>query len=309
MIEPTLRYRLLSRRLLGCGILLLALFVARDASASPTPSAPVPVTAFAAQVPLVPPSFQLQGTNGYTISVVAIQPRAGLPGSVQIVARKGPMSVIYFAPASVTETSMEAHLGTLGEIAVSFHPSGRSTSSKCRGQKIEVMGGDYEGVIAFHGEEGYTEFEATSVPGDVSPLIAAACNFGFGSSGSPNPRSAELFIRNPALGPRFSVAKVGPASLAHFFVEVSAYTAGISIRRFASLAMPASSFRYSPNLQTATVHPQGPFSGAANFDRRERANRRWSGDLTIAMPGLSNAPLTGPRLRAGLVHAESTGRF
>jgi hypothetical protein len=270
----------------------------------------VPATALAASASLVPPSFQLQGTNGYTIFVFAIQPRAGRSGFVQIVARKGHMSVSYSAPASVTETSMEAHLGALGEIAVGFHPSGQSTTSKCAGQKIEVMGGSYEGVIAFHGEEGYTEFEANSVPGDIRPFLAAACGFGVGrGGGSPNPRSAELFIRNPALGPRFSVAKIGPGSPAHFFVEVSEYSASISIRRFASLSMPADSFRYSANLQTATIHPQAPFSGAAHFDRRKKANRRWSGNLAIDMPGLSNAPLTGRQLRAGMVHFESAGGF
>lgn len=294
-------------RLLGCGIVLLTLLATKTASASTAPPTVVPTRALATQAPAVPPSFQLQGTNGYDILVFAIQPRAGRPGSVQIVARKGQMSVSYSAPASVTETSMEAHLGALGEIAVSFHPSGQPTTSKCAGRKIEVMGGSYEGVIAFHGEEGYTEFEATSVPGDFRPLLAAVCHSGVGSGGaSPNPRSAELFIRNPALGPQFSVTKVGPASSAHFFVEVFEYNAGISIQRFASLEMPAGSFRYSLNLQTATVRPQAPFSGVAHFDRRKKANRRWSGDLAIDMPGRSDAALTGHQLRAGLVHSAST---
>jgi hypothetical protein len=90
-------------------------------------------------------------------------------------------------------------------------------------------------------------------------------------------------------------------------VDISEYNAGISINRYASLTMPSGSFRYSPNLQTATVRPGAPFSGAAHFDRRSKANRRWRGDLAIDMPGLSNAPLTGRQLRAGLVH--SGGEF
>jgi hypothetical protein len=263
----------------------------------------MPATAFAAQAPMVPPSFQLQGTNGYTIVVLAGQPWSGRPGSVQIVARKGNMGVSYSARATVTETSISADLGALGGISVNFHPSGQSTTSKCAGRKIEVMGGGYEGTITFHGEEGYTEVEATSVPADIRPFLAAACNFTTVTGGSPNSRGAELFVRNPALGPRFSVAKSGPASTAHFYVEVPEYNVGISIHRFASFLMPAGSFRYSPNLQTATVHPRAPFSGTAHFDRRKRANRRWSGDLTIDMPGLSNAALTGRQLRVGLVHA------
>lgn len=290
-------------RLLGCGIALLALCAAGTASASPTPPTVVPATASAGQAPVVPSSFQLQGTNGYTIVVFAVRPRAGRPGSVQIIARKGHMSVTYSAPATVTETSIAADLGALGGISVSFHPDAQlvTKSFKCAGQEVEVAVGNYEGTIAFHGEEGYTEVETTSVPGDVRPLLAAACNLGVGSGGSSNPRGAELFVRNPALGPRFSVVKFSPTGSAYFFVEVSEYSAGISIRRFASLSMPAASFRYSPNLQTATVRPPAPFSGVAHFDRRKRANRRWSGTLAVDMPGLSSAPLTGRQLRAGLI--------
>jgi len=192
----------------------------------------------------------------------------------------------------------------LGEVSISFHPDGLTRVFKCAGQKIEVAEGSYEGMIAFHGEEGYTHAEAASAPGDIRPLLAATCSFEVTTSGgSPNPRSAELFIRNPALGPRLNVAKTSPASSAHFFVEVPEYSAGISIHRFASLSMPAGSFRYGTNLQTATVSPQAPFSGTAHFDRRKKANRRWSGDLTIDMPGRSNTPLTGHQLRAGLIHA------
>lgn len=290
-----------TRRVSCCGIALLALIGGVSASAAPSTPA---LAATASRAPFVPPSFQVHGTNGYTIFVFAIQPQAGRPGSLQIFARKGHAGVRYSAPASVTETSMEADLGALGKISVSFQPSGQVSTSKCAGHEIEVMDGNYEGSIAFHGEEAYTEFDASSVPGDIRPLIAFSCGFGVTTSGgSPNPRSAELFVRNPALGPRFSVAKVGPGSPAHFSVDFAEYNAGISIHRYASLTMSAGSFRYSPNLETATVRPEAPFSGTAHFDRRKKANRRWSGDLAIDMPGLSNAPLTGRQLRAGLVHA------
>lgn len=301
MVESRSRYRKLSACLLLSCVTLLA---AGPASASPSAAVAMPATAFTAQAPLVPPSFQLQGTNGYTIVVLAAQPWSGRSGSVQVVARKGSMAVSYSVPATVTETSIAADLGALGGISVSFHPSGQSTPSKCAGREIEAMGGSYEGTISFHGEEGYTEVEATSVPADIRPFLAAACNFNTVTGGSPNSRGAELFVRNPALGPRFSVAKSGPASTAHFSVEVPEYNAGISIHRFASFSMPAGSFRYSANLKTAIVDPQAPFSGAAHFDRRKKANRRWSGDLTIDMPGLSSAALTGRQLRAGLIHAE-----
>lgn len=262
----------------------------------------------AAQPPVVPSAFLLQGSNGYSIAVFAFQAREGHSATVEITARKGHMSVTYSAPAAVTETSIAADLGALGQISVNFQPNGQLITRpfKCARQKIVEVAGSYEGVISFHGEEAYTDVQATSVPADLRLELGAACGFvTSGGGGSPNPLSAELYVRNPGLGPSFSVVKARPKSPARFFVEDSEYEAGISITRYASLAMPASSFRYRANLQTATVHPPAPFSGTARFDRRKKANRRWAGDLAVDLPGLAKAPLTGPLLRAGLVHSES----
>lgn len=262
----------------------------------------------ATQPPVVPSAFLLHGTNGYSIVVFAFQARGDHPATVEIIARKGHMAVTYFAPAAVTETSIAADLGALGRISVDFQPNGQliARSFGCVRQKIVEVAGSYEGVISFHGEEAYTDVEATSVPADLRLELGAACGFvTSGGGGSPSPLSAELHVQNPGLGLSFSVVKASPTSPARFLVDDSEYEAGISINRYASLAMPTASFRYGANLQTATVHPPSPFSGTARFDRRKKANRRWSGDLAIDLPGLAKAPLTGPLLRAGLVHAES----
>lgn len=294
-------------RQIGRGAVVLALLASGSASASPDVPAAMAGVTLAAPAPVVPPSFQLQGTNGYAILVVALQSRESVPGSVRISVGKGDMAVVYSAPATVTETSIDADLGTLGRISVNFHPSGQLIRQhpKCLKRAVTVLGGNYEGTIAFHGEEDYTEVETTSMPGDIKPLLAMLCgSIVTSGGGSPNRRGAELYVRNPGLGPRFSVVKASPSSPARFFVAVSEYIGGISIERYAGLSVPPSGFRYDRNLQTATLRPPAPFSGTAHFDRRKKANRRWSGDLTIDMPGLADAPLTGRLLRAGLVYPE-----
>lgn len=288
-------------RLVAPSVLLIALGALLSAS-------PALAAQAAAQPPVVPSAFLLQGTNDYSIVVFALQARGGRPATVEITARKGRMSVTYSAPATVTETSIAADLGALGQISVNFQPNGQLITRpfKCARQKIVEVAGSYEGVVSFHGEEAYTDVEATSVPADLRLELGAACGFvTSGGGGSPSLPSAELYVRNPGLGPRFSVVKAAPKSPARFFVEDSEYDAGISINRYASLTMPAASFRYGANLQTATVHPPAPFSGTARFDRRKKANRRWSGDLAVDLPGVAKAPLTGPLLRAGLMHSAS----
>jgi len=290
------------RALLLAGLLLGSMSTLLSPPAGLAAQSPTPT-------PVVPSAFRLQGTNGFSIFVFATPAGGGRSGSVELIAAgKDHMAVRYTAPATVSETSITADLGTLGQIAVYFHPDGQllTRSFKCAGQEIPAVVGSYEGTVSFHGEQGYTDAETSKVPADFQLELARECNFVVsGGGGSPNLRSGELYVRNPGLGPRFSVFKAGPRSPARFFVDVSEYNAGISIDRYASLAMPASSFHYSANLQTATVRPPAPFSGAAHFDRAKKANRRWSGNLTIDLPGLAGTPLTGFLLRGGLVHAGS----
>jgi hypothetical protein len=252
---------------------------------------------------LVPRSFQLQGSNGYSIFVLGIPIRKGQPAAVELFVQKKHTGAYYSAPATVTETSIQANLGGLGEISVSFNRSGLPAiaGSDC-GRPVSFDSGNFEGKIEFHGEEGYTEVEASSAAGNIGPLVNGICG-GIGSGGGGNRFSpgAELYLRNPALGPQFSVLENRPGSPARFEIGDREYRDGISIQRFAALIMPPAAFTYGPRLQTATVRPPAPFSGAAHFDRRKKANRRWSGDLAIDLPGRTDLPLTGHQLRAYLV--------
>jgi hypothetical protein len=258
----------------------------------------------AAKGPLpVPGSFQLAGSNGYNVIVAAAPARKGSGGSVSIIVAGKSQGVTYTAPATVTETSIQADLGALGEISVTFQRSGMAATARCRREEVSFDSGRYEGRIEFHGEDGYTDVVATSVPGSIDYWLAAVCGATFGGSYGNNPRArgAELYIRNPALGPEMSVSKSRPGAAARISVGVSEYTNGIAIERFMGLRMPAGDFTFDRRLRTATVRPPAPFAGAASFDRGKKAGQRWSGDLTVDMPGRADVPLTGSALRASLV--------
>jgi hypothetical protein len=240
--------------------------------------------------------------------VLGVPARKGHPAEVLIIANKKNQGVTYFAPAVVTETSIQASLGELGEVSVVFHPSGQPTRARpqCGGRSVSFDSGYYEGKIDLHGEEGYTELDATTAPGNIDFWLNVLCAGGGGGRGSFLP-GAELSIRNPGLGPQLSVIKNRPSARARVEVGVSEYRSGISIERAATLRMPAGSFRYDSRLQTATLHPPAPFAGTGRFIRSRKASKRWSGDLTIDMPGRADVALTGRPLRAALVHAEWNG--
>jgi hypothetical protein len=286
---------------------VLASAVALLAMAGATAAPSLTSAAGPTQPPPAPGAFRLETSNGYSMLVLAIPTYHGHPATVEIFVSGKHQGVSYSAPATVTETSIQANLGELGEISVAFHPSGQLTTAhpSCGGKSVSFDSGIYEGTIDFHGEEGYTEVEATSVPGDPAFWLNALCGVVVGGGGGgPLLPGAELHVRNPQLGPEFSVTKNRPSAPAHFEVVVSEYVNGISIKRFVAMPLPSGTFRYDRRLRTATLHPPAPFAGTGRFVRRRKAGKRWSGDLTVDMPGRAGVPLTGSALRATLVHAE-----
>jgi hypothetical protein len=251
---------------------------------------------------LVPSAFQVHAGNGYTLTVLAAPPRGGDSGSLLILAAARGKGAFYAAPATVTATSIQSNLGELGEMSVTFQPAEQPKSIPCGKGDLRVESGSYEGKIDFHGEEGYTSVEATSAPASFA-VFAAVCGSRPGNVTS-GPQGVRLDVRSPRLGPRLSVEKNHPGGRALITAAISEKSDGISIERFTSLQMPGADFKYDSRLRTATVRPPAPFSGSARFDLGKKAGRRWSGNLTVDLPGKSDVPLTGPTLRAKLAPSE-----
>jgi hypothetical protein len=246
----------------------------------------------------------LTASNGYSIYVFAEPPRKRRLGSVEVIAYKRGDAVYYDAPATVTESSIQSDLGALGEISLTFQRSNQPATGHCGKQKVQFDSGHYEGRFEFHGEEGYASAEATSIPGNVDLLLAEFCGESIVGGSFGRSRGAELYVRNPGLGPRLSVRKARPGAAAEITARTQEYSNGISIERVTALWMPGKDFSYDRHLRSATVRPPAPFGGSARFDLGKKAGQRWSGDLTVDFPGWSDAPLTGPSLRAYLTPSE-----
>jgi hypothetical protein len=285
---------LLGALLFLLGVVALSAGPARALAGAPSSTVPLPV----------PGAFRLPASDGYTLYVIARPPRGGKSGALLIIASAKGEGVTYEAPATVTETSMQADLGDLGEISVDFHRSNQVASVPCGKRAIRFDSGDYEGKIVFHGEEGYTSAEATIAPGNIDYLLEGICGkVTIEGSGGPR-KGAALSVRDPALGPEMSVSKSRPGAAALITARLSEYSNGISIERVTSSWMSGGDFTYDRRLRTATVRPPAPFAGSARFDLDAKAGQRWSGDLTVDMPGQADVPLTGPLLRATLAPSE-----
>jgi len=268
-------------------------------------SSPSSVLAANPLAPLpAPGSFKVEASNGYSLFVFGAPAHKGQPATVGIFVLGKRNGAVYEVPATVTKTSMQASFGALGEIAVTFHPSGRAKRVRpsCGGRSFAFDSGSYEGTIRFNGEEGVTSVEATSAKGDLGFLIDILCPGISGGSGGAFLPGAELnaYVGTSRQGAHVRVVKNRQSAAAHYEAEVSEIHEGVSIGRFANAVEPASTFVFNSKVQTATLHPVAPFSGTGRFNRAAPPANRWSGDLTVDLPGRAEVKLTGSGDRAHL---------
>jgi hypothetical protein len=255
-----------------------------------------PGTAVAQPLP-APGGFKLQGSNGYSVLVWALPSRQDGRGSALVYVRGPAGAVNYFAPATLTRTSLRASFGELGEIAVDFQPSGRARreQSTCGGRPVAFDSGFYEGTIDFTGEGGYTQIQTTKARGDLQFALDLICPGIGGQIGvGPGLPGAELRAvhRYTGVGASFVAHKNRPGTRAIFEAAVVEERDGVGIERFTGIRGPSTAFDYDPLLRTAIVEPPPPFAGRATFRRDAAPANRWTGDLSVDFPGRVDVSIT-----------------
>jgi hypothetical protein len=268
-------------------------------------------------------AFQLKGTNGYVIAVVAhASPDTNGKGEVVIFVGHEGSSVIYAAPATVTDpntptpgdlsglaTSIEADLGELGRISLAFRPSRRErTYRSCspEGRSESVPAGTYEGTFELHGEEGYTEARVTQTPLDMGPLLNLVCaETGPSESRGRRFHGASLLVGAGDKRERVQLGAIQNrrGARVRLSATVTERRGDLGITREITRTAPSSAFSFDPTLRTAALTPPSPFSGTATFNRAAAPPNRLRGNISIDFPGRSNVPLPKSGRHANLVHA------
>ena len=223
----------------------------------------------------------------------------------------------YFAFGSGANPSeIDAPLGRLGRISVSFHPSGRvhvielkrrPAGQDCAApQRLVRRLGVFSGTIRFRGENGYTSVTATHARGSVGTPLAPSCGsasqIAAGESAAQEPSAiaeATLSALNKRNGAQFEAATASGG------VDYSAFSAeplgvNLIVSRSAHAIAPRTSFAFDGSLSSAKIKPPAPFSGRAGYDLGQgRYAPTWAGSLSVTFPGAS-MPLTGPNFKATL---------
>jgi hypothetical protein len=255
--------------------------------------------------------FSLQGTNGYSVGIYGFSERKDGRGEVFVgVTRKGRYrsGASYGVPGIVSEDFVKADLGPFGRVDLAVHPSGQTKKIdiKCSKETYPFETGEYEGVVEFEGEQGYTRVEATRIP--FQP-VTSFCGGGSGKGESRGPGipGARLSGTSFAHGRRltFQVNKNHPRKgRVPFSVELRERHDGVRIYRAVEGFAGARSFRFDPDLRSASLSLPSPFSGTATLSRRPNSvTPRWTGDLAVDLLGHPNVRLAGPGVFVSLVHA------
>jgi hypothetical protein len=257
--------------------------------------------------------FSLQGTNGYLVTV------SGSRRTVDIEISKGRPRPNHFELATYTvdglawRRGINANFGDLGEISLSFEPSGKTETfavpkslEKCSGpRKIVRKLGTFEGVMRFAGENGYTVAETAEVKGSVGTPASFICaTFGNGHPTKRHHHQTSAYLgattHDDRLG--FSAYRGEGRHRVDFSATVIEKNGLVAIRRYILSSAPRSSFVFDDSLSTATVAPPPPFSGTATFQRGPKGTSpSWSGSLAVSFPGAANIPLTRPGFFARLI--------
>lgn len=160
-------------------------------------------------------AFHLRASHGFKVTVLADSRRADGQGEVLIFVTRHRAGASYFAPATVTDSRIEADLGGLGEIDVDFVPNGEVVEerSSCGEGFVQLEDGVYQGTIEFHGEQGFADATASRVRVEAKPFLGLVC-LGSGQGASTSnaaPRRSPPAVPSPA-APHFAVRHQCPAA-------------------------------------------------------------------------------------------------
>lgn len=254
--------------------------------------------------------FLLHGTHGYSILVRSYPQEGSQEEMVDLLAFRKGAAASYEAPAKATATKIKATLGKVGRISVKFHPRGKRRIAHigcAPGAKLRYQPGVWIGKIAFKGEEGFTRIEARSAKQVVWPFLLIACPYiaepeEFGA-GLPGAGLGALW-RSKSRSVGLQAITNRPGGRLRLSASIEEQRGHLRILRIVKDFYPGAGFEFDQALSTATLRPPGPFfSGTATYSRAAEPQSRWTGDLSVDLPGRSDLPLTGTRFSVSLDHA------
>jgi hypothetical protein len=214
----------------------------------------------------------------------------------------------YAVPAEITDSTLKAKFGSLGELDYSFAPKG-PIATECFGQQGSEAA--FTGSFTFTGENGFVHIDAPEATGfyTLEPE-PPACARRPADRTAPAARTVPFqpYVGDGATLSASSFAKTTngvrqlraiTASRGKTAKEATLYAAlvqndhGMGVLRGVQMSAPARAFEWDFAAGTATVSPPAPFAGTANFTRRSDGRKVFSGSLRVPILGLGSVRMAG----------------
>jgi hypothetical protein len=153
---------------------------------------------------------------------------------------------------------------------------------------------------------------ASGAPYDYKIYRGFACADEGGRPAGKSLPGARLAVHRPAEENELMLSAVRerPGAATTVSVQIDETRGEFVITRATGVRAKSGSgvFRFDPELRSANLSPPAPFAGQATFHRGASVADRWTGNLTVDLPGDADYPLTGPGLKVSLVHPRALGR-
>jgi hypothetical protein len=276
-------------------------------------------------------SFNLRGSNGYWVEVSADHTQGEKKAKVTVKAVTERYKVAMQSTAYSIRTRLnadggfDAKLPGLGRIDVSFeqtkaHKVRIADGPHCNDRSQLIRKGVFRGTISFRGERGFTAVHGQSALGRILERDHLVCHEPEdGVPGITEPGGAEMppGTYDPAVsasrpgitfwaaGPPATEPPTASGGIPAVAFEATYSTARRGIQIFTRASVDSGSNRFLvPGplgaLTDATVEPPAPFKGSGTYHLESPTTASWTGDLSVAFPGIGSVPLVGPGFSARL---------
>jgi hypothetical protein len=221
-------------------------------------------------------------------------------------------SLVYTFHGRVSGAGIHAKIADLGVIDLKFSPSGNVRHGKppkhCDGPRATQVEGHFVGELDFHAERGVTGFDLTSTKGSVAAPGWRCRKESFEDYLQAAPSGSTYTLLQAIVPGRpggfTALAAVdaehpGPIG-AEFSASARTHRGSVTVDHLA-VALAKNALSFDRTLTTATVDPPRPFTGNAAYCRTCATGSRWTGDLSVLLPGIDGPiAMTGSDYRPTL---------
>jgi hypothetical protein len=259
--------------------------------------------------------IELSGTNGYRMFGL-VSSVDGI-GQVSFFVGKAGEEAVYTARGEGTANGLDVDFGSLGKVDVEVRPTGKNESlhSKCdgKGKTVTIPASELIGTIEFHGEEGFTDFSATSTPLQIRPLLNIVCGAGFsvGTTSGSHVGGVQLKARTTG-SPSLLIQQNHLDARVFYEAKMHEKEGRVQVSRTVTGRLGAGAIRYRPSLESAFFTAASPFSGNATYAGRTAPREArtgtgtWRGSLKVDFPGHADVAISGAGFKASIIHAHRT---